>query len=230
MPPCPTGNLTFDSDNLWSYEIGSKLSSRDGKATLNAAAFYINWQEIPVAAADECGSFRLLNASSARSVGLEVEATWSPTDRLDFAAGFSLTDAELREDIEFVGQAGEQLPFAPDFNFGGNATYTHPLGEGGNLFANVNIFHISEYKNFLSGAFSSTIGFDPTLSEDDNTVGGYTDIGLTFGYSTDQFSATLFASNVLNEDGIIFLNSNTLESLAVLQRPRTIGVSISRSF
>ncbi len=41
-----SGPTTYNSDSLWSYEVGAKNSLLDRRLQINTSAFYINWSNI----------------------------------------------------------------------------------------------------------------------------------------------------------------------------------------
>ena len=50
LPPPIGGGLpcqvAVDSDELWSYEIGTKLALADGQLVVDAAIYYQDWQDV----------------------------------------------------------------------------------------------------------------------------------------------------------------------------------------
>ena len=49
-PAAPADVSTFDSDSLISYEAGIKAQTDDGRFTIDAALFHIDWKDIQLIA------------------------------------------------------------------------------------------------------------------------------------------------------------------------------------
>lgn len=95
--------LRYQSETMWSREVGFKWQSADGKLRLAAAAFYIrsnNWQEIQVAT-DASGriisSDYIGSSASMDSKGFELEASAEPVKGLTLTANFGLSNARYRD-------------------------------------------------------------------------------------------------------------------------------------
>ena len=75
LPPgAPPGTPTsYDSDSLTSYEVGLKTGSADGKFSLDAAAYYLDWKDIQLFAVVN-GVGINANGGTAVSQGLEFTA------------------------------------------------------------------------------------------------------------------------------------------------------------
>ena len=70
----------INADELDSFEVGAKFTLAEGRATVNVAAYQIEWQGIPVAQTADCGFGVTLNAGEAESTGVEVEGQWLLSD------------------------------------------------------------------------------------------------------------------------------------------------------
>ncbi|MBL4639732.1 MAG: TonB-dependent receptor, partial [Kordiimonadaceae bacterium] len=118
----PDGLTPYTSDSLWNYEVGAKTQWDDGRYTLNAAAYYIDWSNIQVSGRTPDGAFGFTsNAGAATIKGFEVEFVAYPTDGLELSGGFNVNDAKLSEDQvnEFVvseGQKGDRIPRVANFS------------------------------------------------------------------------------------------------------------------
>jgi iron complex outermembrane receptor protein len=108
--PCPagvTGNPRFDSEVVWSYELGYRAQLRPD-VHLDVAAFVSDYENLRSFAAQGTNPFLLTagNRDEAQSWGVEVAARWQVHDRWRLAASYSATrvreNAALRP-IEFDG-------------------------------------------------------------------------------------------------------------------------------
>lgn len=118
----------FDSDSLVSYEIGSKNTFMDGRATVNVAGFYIDWSNIQLQ--DQATDGQLTfpfrgNGGGADIFGAEVEVRLTPMDGLDIGLSAAYTSSELSEDnpIPATGLDGDDLPYVPEWTFSLSGDY-----------------------------------------------------------------------------------------------------------
>jgi iron complex outermembrane receptor protein len=121
-PGNPTGRpATFDSDTLWSYELGTKNAFDGGRAMLNASVYYIDWKDIQQGVAlAGCGFGFTTNMGRAVSQGFDLEASFRASDSLTLTTAIGYNDAEFRETV-YGGPAavipqvskGDKLPGSP---------------------------------------------------------------------------------------------------------------------
>lgn len=91
----------FDDDENVTFEIGSKNTLLDGRATLNVALFHLDWENLQASKTPEAAtnftSAIVENIGGARSQGIEVDGTIDLTDSFALNAGLSYTDAEYTD-------------------------------------------------------------------------------------------------------------------------------------
>jgi iron complex outermembrane receptor protein len=121
-PDNPTGRpITFDSDSLWSYEIGTKQTLLDARAQVNTSVYYIEWDDIQTGViAPRCGFGFTINGGRAEIKGFDLEASWLATDQLRLGIAFGYNDAEYTDTVyggpaAVVSQidAGDSIPGPP---------------------------------------------------------------------------------------------------------------------
>jgi iron complex outermembrane receptor protein len=92
---------TFDPEFNWTYEIGSKNVFLEGRLTVNAAAFYTDWNNQQINAGDPLGSpftpTLTVNRGNATVYGFELETTFQATENLSFDGAFSYTNPTFDE-------------------------------------------------------------------------------------------------------------------------------------
>jgi iron complex outermembrane receptor protein len=92
-------NLTYEPDQNWTYEVGSKNLLLDQRLQLNVSAFYTAWSHLQVnspnigAPTAVTAAQIVLNFGDATIYGIELEATAKLTQRLQLNAALSYTDA-----------------------------------------------------------------------------------------------------------------------------------------
>jgi len=206
----------IDSDNLDSFELGAKFSLAEGRATLNVAAYRVEWEGIPVSQTLGCGFDVTFNAGEAESQGLEVEGQVLLSETWSMNYGLSLVKAELTTDAPGLGNSGDRLPGSPETqaSLGFQADFEvagHPT------FARADLAYLGEYYN--------------NLQEEGPSAGGFTTLNVSAGVDiNDGVSLNLFARNLTNEEGLTWIETEIGDGRANYMRPRTVGVQLRARF
>lgn len=207
----------IDPETMWSYEIGTKGTFMDGRAQLEAALFYNDWDDIQVLVVVNPPVRGLVNGGTAKTQGVELGLTLLPLEGLQLKLAGSFTDAEFTEPVSGVNIVdGSEIPNVPETTLSAAATYRWDIG-GTSLdgFAYGGIQYAS--------ARSDTVNFAP---DSDKT----TKLDVRVGVEGEVWSAYLFADNLTDEDGAISPFSLGSMGPAVRYQPRTVGLQISASF
>lgn len=225
------GLLQYDSDTLWSYEVGAKGRLADGRVSLSTAAFQIDWSDIQqTALLPNCGWPLITNAGEARIRGGEVEITATPFDNVPLSVqmGVGYTDGVLR-DPGFLPQApNSALGQVPEWTGTISGYYETPITEGINFFAAADYsytdsvavpdgaggFHERQPFNLVNGNIGINFGRSKLMVYGKNLL----DKRLNFG---DQPSAG-FERQIMLDDG-----SYQRLPRAVVSRPRELGVQFT---
>ena len=93
-----------DEEQLDSIEAGLRTQFWDGRITLNATAFYNDYQDLQISGTLPSGAFTRINAGEARIQGAEIEGRIELIDGLTVYGNASFLDAEYRN-LDFQ-QAG----------------------------------------------------------------------------------------------------------------------------
>jgi outer membrane receptor protein involved in Fe transport len=118
---------SFHSDSLWNYELGAKTGWLDHRLTLNAAAFYIRWNQIQQAVLLPCGFQFIANGGAAESKGGELELRAAATEHLQFSAGAGYQDAKITEQGESAQPIGSPVFNVPNWTANASVLYTMPI-------------------------------------------------------------------------------------------------------
>jgi iron complex outermembrane recepter protein len=214
--------VPYDSDTLTNYELGLKSYWLDRRLLLNAAAYYIDWQDVQINAQRVINGILfagIANAGAAQSRGLEVEAIWAPSRRWELSTALAFNDTELTQiDRRFVVNAleGDELPAAPNFTAANTIQYSFDLGSW-NSYARVDHQYVGEA---LSG-----FKVAPGPIAQPVTVGDYHLVNFRLGFTRGNLELAAYVNNLNGSDGIIIGaaagNLNPATSIRVL--PRTIG-------
>ncbi len=90
-------NVSFEDEEVITFEIGSKMTLLDGAAEINAAIFHTEFDDLQVAIFSGNTSFIVQNAAKATSEGIEIEGRWRATEKLILSGSFGWVDFEFDE-------------------------------------------------------------------------------------------------------------------------------------
>lgn len=217
--------FSYDSETLWSREIGFKWRSADRRLRASGALFYItsdNWQEIQVATDADgrpVSSDFIGSDASIRSQGVEVEVSWNATDALSINAHIGYVDAEYRnlQLDDGLNVRGQPIQFVPEYDAGLAVRYALPFG----IFARVE---------------AGFTGETPLRARGDAVQEAVETLGAQIGYESTYFTARLFGENLTNVRRASGLG---IENLAFgtdglfyspLDAPRIIGLELEARF
>lgn len=214
----------FNSDSLWTYEVGGKATVADGRMTVNAAAFRSEWNDLQTQVLLPCGFGFTGNAGAATIEGFEVEIAASVTEGLSLGVNAGYNDARITEVGEGTGQAlGDPIFQVPDWTFATNAEYMAPV------FGDFDGFFRVDY-SYVGQSFSANN--NPT---DPRVRPSYELLDARFGIISNDIEVIVYAKNLTNEianladNRSIGLEVNNLQRI-VTNRPRTIGVEVRKRF
>jgi iron complex outermembrane receptor protein len=214
----------IESDELWNYEVGNKLTLADGRMTINTAAFYADWKKIPQGVLLPCGFGILRNVGQASSKGFELETSAAPFDDLQLSAAVGYVDARLEADApELGGVKGDRLTESPEWTYSASAQWSFP---------------IARYQAYVRGDYqyvdsvNTTFSETPVLPGNLSTRPAYSIANFRFGLHMDGWEAAVFLNNAFDERAILtFQNFGTPGvSQLTTNRPRTIGLSVRLGF
>jgi iron complex outermembrane recepter protein len=219
----PLASPTFDADKLRSVEGGVKASTDDNRFSVDAAVYFIEWDDLQINAVRN-GLGVVDNAAAAESRGVELTLTLVPAPGLTMVGAFGYTDAQLSEDAPDLGGAdGDRLPDTPKFTGALSADYGFELA-GRDAFVGATARHVTDRVS----SYSASAGNPQYELPDYTTVDLRT--GLQFGTTRVQ----LFVKNAFDERGQ--LSATTAFSalggpawISLLQ-PRTVGLNFVTQF
>jgi iron complex outermembrane recepter protein len=217
--------LDYDSDSLWSYEVGSKNRMLGGALSLDANLYMVKWKNIQQSIRLPTCSFAFIsNLGEATGKGVDVSVTGKPLDALQLGASVGYNQTTYDDAIR-----------------GGNGLLLKGDGDriGGPRWSG-SVFGLGEAP--LTATMSGYVRLDYTFQSDgipqNPAAFGY-DAGLTTLPSTDSlsmrlglkfsaFDVSLFANNLTNSTDVLArAHDSTGSSLYYAQsyQPRTIGVT-----
>jgi iron complex outermembrane receptor protein len=214
----------FDSDEIWNYEIGAKMQW--GSVRLNAAAFYIEWQDLQQTVnLPSCGYSFVANTGKARSQGVELELYASPVRGLELSLGFGYTDAEITDPGTAASvRAGDPLEQVPEWNVVASAQYGWAVGTGMDAYTRLDYRSVDESISIVNADRA-----DPRIRPTYNILDAR--LGITRG----AWDTSLFVQNATDERANLSDNRSLAAELPgrpriVTNHPRTIGIDVRMNF
>ena len=90
----------FQPENILAYEAGGKSRWLNGRLTLNAAAFYYDFEDLQVSIMTLAGVDKVVNAAKAQIYGIDADAACAISDRLTVSG--AVVWLPMREFVEFT--------------------------------------------------------------------------------------------------------------------------------
>jgi outer membrane receptor protein involved in Fe transport len=220
--------FVFGPEDSTNIEIGGKHTLANGSVRFNWAIFHMEVDDLQAAANDPFIIQQIVAQGDVTSEGAEVDILWAVTDRLQLSFVGTYLDADYDSFIGscYLGQvetgtgcfnvviaggqrsgvqdlAGEQLPFAPDWQHVLGGDYRWPLGGDKELSLSAKWIHIG--KQFT------------TIERDPLGISGATNrLDATVGLYAERWSLALVGRNLTNELVQSFGNATTLSGSAIL--------------
>ena len=211
---------TYDADFLKNTEFGFKSIFSNGKARLNGALYQMNWDDIQLGWFDSSISLLGLvdNIGKAESSGYELDLRYLLTDNLSFNIAASKNDAKLKADYVLKGSVrarnGQDLPFTPDLKYNFNINYESNKGN----IMQLNYAYVDSMWNDLFYADRE--------KQDSYGIANFFYIKPI----NDNSSIQIYIDNIFNEKAELYINSEDIQRLITVNRPRSIGIKYSWNF
>lgn len=216
----------YDEEKLTAYEAGFKWDFANGRARLNASAFYYDYQDYQALTFQ--GLSQYITNAEAESRGAEIEFFALPTDNLSIQIGASYLDAEVNgvRNLNAPDPAEQILNglrpvLAPEFTANGSVAYTWDVS-GGELVGSLNFSHQGDHYFDITNS---------AISRSDS----YTTYGARIAYTdpSETYKLAAFVKNLTNEKFLAytfdFSGPAGLNQLFYGQ-PRWFGASVEFRF
>jgi iron complex outermembrane receptor protein len=222
-PAALPGSEAYGEEHAWHVEGGVKSTAAGGKVAVNAAIFFINWDDLQLNVPNPFvpGQFYIANVGGAKSRGVEVDVTARPHASLDVFAALGFTNATFTAGTMANGAdvSDNDLPYTPDYTatFGGQWSHAIRSAIGG--FARAEVV--------LTGAFSYDEG---------NTEGqdAYSIVNLRAGARAKRLFAEVWLRNAFDTRyvpiAIPYPGFAPSGFIGENGRPRTLGITIGTTF
>ncbi|MES2445349.1 MAG: TonB-dependent receptor [Pseudomonadota bacterium] len=216
------------SDNLKSYEVGAKARWLDGRVSVNAAAYYIDWSNIQAQANRVSDSVQFAtNIGAAVSKGFEIEMGIIPTKGLSIGFNMAYNDSKITKlsasEAAISGAVLGHRLSAPRLQGSAYIAYAFDIGEGTKGTLAVNASNIGSFNS----SFPNTPGAPTVRLATFGKTDSYSNVNLSFGVRHGDFSGQLYVENVFDDHSITYIHPEAfLNSRYGTMRPRTIGIRL----
>ncbi|ABQ67447.1 TonB-dependent receptor [Rhizorhabdus wittichii RW1] len=220
----PTLPKSFKADTTMNYEAGVKGNLFDRHVTFDVSAYYIDWSKVHLQLIIS-GLSIFTNGGKASSKGIEGSFQYHNDSGLTIAANGSYGVARLEEDppAAIPADKGTRLPFSPKFS--------------GSLSIDQDFDIMEDWKASVGGTVAH-VGrrfgpFQPVASR--LNLPSYTTVDLRIGARNDDWSITAYVRNVADKRGVLSAAAEGSQAVTGVfgvnyVQPRTIGLSVARSF
>jgi outer membrane receptor protein involved in Fe transport len=219
----------FAPDTLTNYEVGAKGRLFDGLLDYQADVYLIHWDNIQVQETTADGAFVYQgNAGTAQVKGVEFEFTARPIQYLTANFAGSYQDAYLTEGASpaqkalnpTLGVTGDPIPNVPKVQFSLGLNYTRPMAGNWQGVVATDV----TYRDAVNAYFASNVKYNVQLAP-------YTLLNLRLGVINGPWSVTAFARNLTDKRAqVSAINSSQDPEALLTVRPRTIGLTLTRTF
>ncbi len=219
----PFADLRFKGEDIFAYEIGSKLDFWDGKGRWNISGYYYDYNDYQ--AFDQRGlNFTLFNTDASIN-GVDTELTLRPGPDTTLIVGAAYLDTKVKNVL--IGtdplnpiSVDREAPQSPKFTLSGAIIHDFHVGDG------IVSLQLSAYYN--SGYFSQLTNSPITDIPDYVVMNGR----LTYTSASGKYQISAFARNLLDKEYInyafdIASNGFQEQNLGI---PRWAGVEARYNF
>ncbi|MES1240172.1 MAG: TonB-dependent receptor [Acidobacteriota bacterium] len=248
------GHDSWEDEEIWNYEVGSKSTIGGGRGVFNVAAYYMDIKNLQATVtAGTCSSRVIFNVPKARSTGVELEWSAAPTEHFDFSISANYGKSELRSTLTSTDTAGNvnvvsgiksgnRLPTVPEFQAAANATWQWALGTSWLGYFTGSYQYVGSRFTQI-GDQATGFGLVNLNAFGANAIGGprtqstftfnpelpaYDIANLRLGFLNGRWDVAVFVNNLFDEQAKLALDQErgTLARVGFLvNQPRTFGVS-----
>jgi len=198
---------SFNSDSLWSYEVGSKDTFFNHKLAIQASVFFIDWKDIQtVVNLPSCAQGFTANRGKAISRGFDLQIAGIIADGLKAGANVGYTDAYYPNAAfgapnngvtPILNEAGDKLANVVPWTASANLEYSRQIDA---LWHDTRTYFRVDYR-WLDGANrlnSQIAGYDLLIGPYQNPA--YSILNVRVGVLHGGFDISAFVNNATKSD------------------------------
>jgi iron complex outermembrane receptor protein len=220
------------SDNLKNYELGAKGRWLGGKLSVNAAIFWIDWQNIQVQANRVSDSIQFAtNIGAARSRGAEFEITILPVKGLTIGLNGAYVDAKVTKlsasEAAISGAVLGARLASPKFQGAAYLRYQTVLTGRVEGFVSADIQHVGSYPNM----FPNVPGNPNVRVATYGVTDSYNNVDFQLGVVSGPLTISAYLENAFDDHSITYIHPEAfIASRYGTLRPRTVGMRAGYKF
>lgn len=223
---------TYQSDSVWSYELGAKNKLFGNRVQINSSIYHISWNNIqqPVYLS-YCAQQYVGNLGAATSNGFDLQISASPIDGLSLLVALGYTDATYSENV-WLGtdhtltpaiSKGDHIGVTP-WSLALSVTYDREI------FGNYDGYLHLDYQYHGAGAITPALDPATSVFNPDGRPNPLTNFfTLRSGVRWGAYDLSLFMDNVFNAHPAL-ARYQEIQGNPVFRdltfRPRTIGLTL----
>jgi iron complex outermembrane receptor protein len=231
--------ITYDSDSVWSYELGMKNRLAEGRVRMDTSVYRIDWSDIQSSIPlRQCANSIILNLGKATSEGFDIQAEFALGDHFTLGTAIGYTDAKFSETVLGSPLASGARAVIIEK---GDAISQSSRPWSGVLSAQADFSLFGNYESYVRADYTYNSEADPASIN--NPITSAYDPAITVREATKLLNLRAGAS--VGDMDISLFVKNALDSAPVLTRahapraplyevttfrPRTIGVTVSYKF
>jgi len=212
---------TFQPEDLWSYELGSKGAYLDGLLNLEASVYYNDWQDVQANFFTPAGLTVTTNGGHVQGWGADLSAVIAPTRDLRIGATYGWNNLEYKKVPANGDKAvGDPPDWAVRESWSAFVDYRRPIFESTTLTVRTDFQHGGPAQITLRSPVFNQLSAIPSRDL----------LNARVGLDFKSYGVALYVNNALDDDAQIVTGPFGTFVENVEQRPRVYGVSLHARF
>ena len=149
-PTSPAGSEAYDEELAWHVEGGIKTSGFNGRVRVNAAVFWIDWNDLQLNLPDPVSptQFYISNVGGASSRGVELEMNARAAPGVDLFGSFGYTNARFADGTLSGGidVSDNRIPNTPNYTAMFGAHLSRALTAETTLYGQADVTFFGDFK------------------------------------------------------------------------------------
>jgi len=225
---------TFQSDSLWTYEVGSKNALDAGRGFVNVSAFYTRWTKIQQQVTLPTCAFPFTgNVGAARIEGAELSLETHLVRDLSVGASLTFVDSRVTGSAPGVpAQVGEELLDTPRWSGNIGTRYRVSLDERTSAMLSVDFecrgANLRQFSSVAPVTYAN--GVTGEIPDETEVQQAYRVVNLGLELRRDRIAYRLYVENLLDTNPYLDFRRPPGFSAADTLHPRPIGLSARASY
>lgn len=212
------GPPTYDPDELWTYEVGSKNQWFDRRLTFEGAVYYTDWSDVQSAFTPTGAAIGYItNGGEVNGWGADLSLSARPATGLTLSATYGWNDLEYQgTTAEHV--AGDPVDYAVRESWSGSIDYRRPVLGDAEGFARLDYQHAGSASIINRGSLVNV------------AIGSRDLVNAQLGVAFGTYEVSLFANNLFDENTPIIPGPFGSIFQDIEPTPRIVGARVRATF